>query len=213
MVRALKADKSPASGHPSPAEHASSGRPRGRPSSRERILEAASELAHEVGAGNLSLDAVAERAGISKGGLLYNFPTKIELLRALVVRHVERMEAQTLHALQERGGGANALIHAVLQASCVVEPDTQRPKPTGILAAIAEDPQLIDPIRDYHRRLIRRLREASPQPERAFVAFLVLEGLHAQNLFEIGALTEADQERVIAFLRDFLDAETPTAEE
>ena len=75
------------------------GKGRGRPSSRQRILEAASELAHDVGASNISLDAVAERAGISKGGLLYNFPTKLELLQALVARHVELMEAQTLEAL------------------------------------------------------------------------------------------------------------------
>ena len=183
---------------------------RGRPSSRERILEAASELAHEVGAGNISLDAVAERAGISKGGLLYNFPTKLQVLRALVARHVERMEAMMLDALQGHAGKANALIHAAMDASCIVEPDTHRPKPTGILAAIAEDPQLIDPIRDYHRRLIRQLREATPQPERAFVAFLVLEGLHAQNLFEIGALTQEDQDRVLVFLRKFLDEDPST---
>jgi AcrR family transcriptional regulator len=197
MVNALKADK----GQPS-------ARGRGRPSSRERILEAASELAHDVGAGNISLDAVAERAGISKGGLLYNFPTKLQLLRALVARHVERMEAQTLDALQRQGGDGDALIRAVLEASCIVEPDTKRPKPTGILAAIAEDPDLIVPVREYHRRLIRRLRETSPQPERAFVAFLALEGLQAQNLFEIDALTQEDQERVLAFLRAFIGAET-----
>ena len=188
------------------------GKGRGRPSSRQRILEAASELAHDVGASNISLDAVAERAGISKGGLLYNFPTKLELLQALVARHVELMEAQTLEALNERGGGPSALIHAVLDASCIVEPDTQRPKPTGVLAAIAEDPQLIDPIREYHRRLVRRLREASPTPERAVIAFLVLEGLHAQNLFEINALTQEDQDRVLVFLRQFLDQEIDAAE-
>lgn len=44
-----------------------------RPSSREKILAAAAELADIVGPGNISLDAVAQRAGVSKGGLLYNF--------------------------------------------------------------------------------------------------------------------------------------------
>ena len=41
---------------------------------------AAVALAREQGPGNISLDAVAARAGLSKGGLLYNFPTKAKLL-------------------------------------------------------------------------------------------------------------------------------------
>ena len=49
---------------------------RGRKSSREKILDAAAELVTEIGAGRLTLEAVAEKAGLSKGGLLYNFPTK-----------------------------------------------------------------------------------------------------------------------------------------
>ncbi|MCC2097105.1 MAG: TetR family transcriptional regulator, partial [Hyphomicrobiales bacterium] len=41
-----------------------------RGTSRDRILRAASELAFKEGAAHLSLDAVAARAGVSKGGLL-----------------------------------------------------------------------------------------------------------------------------------------------
>lgn len=57
-----------------------------RPSSRERILDAASELVRELGAARLTLDAVAERAKLSKGGLLYNFPNKDALLLAMLGR-------------------------------------------------------------------------------------------------------------------------------
>ena len=46
---------------------------RGRKSSREKILDAAAELVAEIGAGRLTLDAVAEKAGLSKGGLLYDY--------------------------------------------------------------------------------------------------------------------------------------------
>ncbi|MBQ0819063.1 helix-turn-helix transcriptional regulator, partial [Microvirga sp. HBU67558] len=60
------------------------GRVRGRKSSRERILDAAAELVSEIGSGRLTLDTVAERAGLSKGGLLYNFPTKDALLQGMV---------------------------------------------------------------------------------------------------------------------------------
>src|ERR1700692_1829110 len=43
---------------------------------RDRILDAAERVILESGGRNFTLDAVAERAGISKGGLVYSFPTK-----------------------------------------------------------------------------------------------------------------------------------------
>jgi AcrR family transcriptional regulator len=41
---------------------------------RDRILDAAERVILESGGRNFTLDAVAERAGISKGGLVYSFP-------------------------------------------------------------------------------------------------------------------------------------------
>ena len=43
---------------------------------RDRILEAAERVVAEVGAARLTLDVVAQAAGVSKGGLLYHFPSK-----------------------------------------------------------------------------------------------------------------------------------------
>ena len=64
---------------------------RGRKSSREKILDAAAELVGEIGAGRLTLEAVAERAGLSKGGLLYNFPTKEALLQGMIQRMIDEV--------------------------------------------------------------------------------------------------------------------------
>jgi AcrR family transcriptional regulator len=43
---------------------------------RDRILDAAEAVILESGGRNFTLDAVAGRAGISKGGLVYSFATK-----------------------------------------------------------------------------------------------------------------------------------------
>jgi AcrR family transcriptional regulator len=47
----------------------------------------------ESGGRNFTLDAVAERAGISKGGLVYSFATKDELVRATLERELARFQA------------------------------------------------------------------------------------------------------------------------
>jgi AcrR family transcriptional regulator len=178
---------------------------RGRPSSRERILKAASELVQEVGANNISLDAVADRAGISKGGLLYNFPTKVELLRAIVANHVERMEAQVAEARDRHAGSPNALINAVIESSCLAASDARPAKPTGILAAIAQDPQLLDPVREHMRRLMRDIRRTSRNPDRALIAILALEGLRTHDLFEFGALNAEERQGLLSALAGLVE--------
>ncbi|WP_028921858.1 TetR/AcrR family transcriptional regulator [Pseudonocardia acaciae] len=60
-----------------------------RPSSRTAILDAALRLAERGGIGSLTLDSAAREAGVSKGGLIYHFASKEQLMLA-VVEHVCR---------------------------------------------------------------------------------------------------------------------------
>ncbi|MDN4614921.1 TetR/AcrR family transcriptional regulator [Leifsonia sp. F6_8S_P_1B] len=78
---------------PSSTAHSPAQRP-----ARDRILDAFAELLGEQSERAATLDAVAARAGVSKGGLLYHFASKdalvdglLERLRASVADDVERM--------------------------------------------------------------------------------------------------------------------------
>ncbi len=59
---------------------------------RDRILDAAESVILNSGGRSFTLDAVAERAGISKGGLVYSFATKDGLVRAALEREVARFK-------------------------------------------------------------------------------------------------------------------------
>lgn len=50
---------------------------------RAQLLEAAAHVVIERGLGGLTLDLVAQRAGVSKGGLIHHFPGKQELVEGL----------------------------------------------------------------------------------------------------------------------------------
>ncbi|PSL03537.1 TetR family transcriptional regulator [Haloactinopolyspora alba] len=65
-----------------------------RPSSRERILDALQRTLIDHGPHAVTLEAVADVAGVSKGGLLYHFPTKEALITALARRLAEAAEAE-----------------------------------------------------------------------------------------------------------------------
>ena len=60
---------------------------------KDALLDAAEALLWEQGTQALTLTAVADRAGVSKGGLLYHFPTKEALIRGLVARLIEEFDA------------------------------------------------------------------------------------------------------------------------
>jgi AcrR family transcriptional regulator len=50
---------------------------------RQQLLEVAARLSLEQGASGVTLDAVSQAAGVSKGGLLHHFPNKMALLDGL----------------------------------------------------------------------------------------------------------------------------------
>ncbi|EGP8446816.1 TetR/AcrR family transcriptional regulator, partial [Listeria monocytogenes] len=51
---------------------------------KNNLLTAASEIVKEEGVVKLTLEAVAQRAGVSKGGLLYHYPSKEALIKGMV---------------------------------------------------------------------------------------------------------------------------------
>lgn len=70
-----------------------------RPSQRRVLLDAALDVVAAEEGADITLDAVARRAGLSKPGLTYHFPTREALLLALVEHAAERVEAALLEQL------------------------------------------------------------------------------------------------------------------
>lgn len=154
---------------------------------RERILRAADQLAAETGLAAVSLDAIAARAGVSKGGLLYHFPSKARLMQALVEDHMALLDAN-LRAAAETAG-PNAVIHCFLDHFLQERREHGCP-PSGLLAAFAEDPQILAPVSEYQARFLDRIRSNATDPDLAVAAYLAVEALRAGELLNIVPLDE-----------------------
>lgn len=70
---------------------------------RERILDAAQELISASGAPSISVQEIAQKAGIGKGSIYYYFSSKNEILEAVIERSYSRVldKGQALAASQE----------------------------------------------------------------------------------------------------------------
>ncbi|HEV7369821.1 TetR/AcrR family transcriptional regulator [Arenibaculum sp.] len=173
----------------------------GRPSSRAQVLDAAAELVAEIGARHLTLDAVAARAGVSKGGLLYNFPSKESLLQAMVQRFVDRQEEREREAMERLPEGPNRTLRAVLAAQLERAPMNCKAA-HSMLAAMAENPQLLEPARCASERAVAAIAQESEAPDVAVVLWLAMEGLLLQEILGTSPFDGEQRRQVVeAILR------------
>ncbi|MFD2053499.1 TetR/AcrR family transcriptional regulator [Mesorhizobium calcicola] len=168
-----------------------------RSNSREKILAAAADVARESGPGSLSLEAVASRAGVSKGGLLYNFPTKAKLMQGLVEGYLREF-GQALESANSNDKGENPLaVYIRLSASDCEE---KQPSASWIFSAIAEDPDFMTPIKTFKRQLFERLKGETQDLKSLLVCYLAIEGLRSMNLFDADVLSRDERQLLVSSL-------------
>lgn len=171
--------------------------------SRDKILAAAADVAREAGPGNLSLDAVASRAGISKGGLLYNFPSKAKLMQALVEQHLQDFQASLEDA--HTADSQKNLLRAYIRLSMEECQETEA-SASWIFSAIAQDPEFLTPIKSFKRQLFERLKTKTPDLQALLVVYLAIEGLRSMTLFEFHALSEDERQILLDALLAMADS-------
>jgi hypothetical protein len=125
-------------------------------------------------------------------------------MRALVEHHLSGIEAATL-AAESEAGRPNAVALAFVQAYRDMA-ECQPTRPSGVLAALAENPHLLEPVRAHQIRVADRIRSSALDLDKSLIAFLAVEGLKALHLFEADPLTPEERERVLDSLVRCLEA-------
>ena len=127
---------------------------------RDKMLDAAEIVVVRQGIGNLTLDAVAAEAGMSKGGLLHHFPSKDQLVEALVTRCAESWRAQYMDAYARTPEGPGRMTRALI-GYCLTDvkiwTEQLRRSSAAVFAALAQNPALIQPMRTVYHDLHGRI--------------------------------------------------------
>ncbi len=178
----------------------------------ERVLDAAEAVVVRDGTANLTLDAVAAEAGISKGGLLHHFPTKDRLVEALVKRCAENWRAQYMDAYARAPEGpgrmARALLtHCLSDAQCWT--DQLRRSSSAVFAALAQNPALIEPMRAVYSDLHRRIAEDGLPPGVGETVVAATDGLWLEWVLGLVPVNQDLVVRVRRGLEDLLARSKP----
>jgi AcrR family transcriptional regulator len=163
------------------------------------ILSAAEAVVGEAGAAHLTLDAVAAKAGISKGGLLYHFPSKEALLQEMLRTLLERADSDAENLLASAKPGPAAELQAHVLAGFQAR-DKERQVSAAMLAAGANDLKLLAPVREWQQRQCQRLARTKRNKSRAVAVLLALDGLWINELLQTSPLTKSERKQLLAEL-------------
>ncbi|WP_026414740.1 TetR/AcrR family transcriptional regulator [Actinomadura oligospora] len=167
---------------------------------KEALLDAAEAVLFEHGGRALTLNAVAERAGVSKGGLLYHFPNKEALVQALVARVIAEFD-ELIGSFDDGGPGSYTRAY-VLATFEILTGEARAHRRWSAITAAATDPELAEPLNEAMGRWHKRPCGEDPDPATAMVVRLAAEGLwevlsHSPGLYDQAELT-ALRERLLA---------------
>lgn len=175
-----------------------------RSSSREQILDAAEHVVLQEGASHMTMDAVAAKAGVSKGGLMYHFPSQRHLLQAMLQRFIDQVEARIVQARESLLPGPTREIKAYI-LSWFTAGSKYRRTANALLATITREPELLKSVRQKHGEILARIVEDAPDPERATILSLATEGMWMSELLGVSPLSSRKRGNIMRALLRLAD--------
>lgn len=149
-----------------------------RGSKRDLILNGALVLGQEIGFEALTFEALAEHVGLTRGGIVYHFATKQDLLEAISARLLENWRTEAERALGGPVGQADRAARIRALAISVID---GRILPGELAFILSGDPQaraLARAWEELRREWVGDPAELSPHQR---VALLALDGWWAHR--------------------------------
>jgi AcrR family transcriptional regulator len=175
---------------------------------RNVILDAAETVVATMGVANLTFEEVARAASVSKGGVLYHFPTKEALTEAMIERFISRFDTAVEEAAASDSAPIGRNIRAYVRATMGEPPLTGElfDRANGaITAALANFPERLEPVRQQSARSQRLIEDDTLDPIFATIVRLAIDGMWLAENFNLMRfdpnLKAAVGERLIAWTR------------
>ena len=141
-----------------------------RTSKRDRIITGALELAHRDGFDALTFDTLAEHVGLSRGGVIYHFRTKTELLEGIAAAFLERWRTQALAALGGPLEEASRTERIEALTRSVLDGEILPGEVSFMLSATPEAEMLKDAWNTLRREWVGEIRELTAMQRVALLA-------------------------------------------
>jgi AcrR family transcriptional regulator len=166
---------------------------------RSLILNAANRLVIERGINQMTLEGVAQVAGVSKGGLLYHFPSKDALIEGMVEAYLADFEGR-LDSHLSSDDTPRAWVRAYILAS-IDSPPEEIALSAALLAAFSVNPNLLRPMRERYAVWQGKMN----QIEDGTLIRLALDGLWFSDLVGLAPPTYEQRQLLLARLLQMIN--------
>lgn len=166
------------------------------------ILNAASKIVAEKGIFHLTIEAVAEEAGISKGGLLHYYKSKEVLVEKMVEHLASNYQAKIASHAAEDEESHGKWTRAYLDVT-FTKGYPNKNMHSGLLAAKAINPDLISPIRSAYLDWQKDIEDDGIDPVVATIIRLASDGIWLADLFDINPISDEHKELVYKKMREW----------
>ncbi len=172
---------------------------------RKALLDAANRIVQKYGVEHLTLELTAEEAGISKGGLLYHFPTKEALIKGMIQYYLDRFTTDFNATAEEEGlSTPGRWTRAYLNTT--YEDNQRNPSmSSGLLAAVATNPALLSPMQQTFGEWVKLLEKDGIDSTTAQIVRLAVDGLWMVELFGLAPPEPETRQKVFAALNAMID--------
>ncbi|MGH8429381.1 MAG: TetR/AcrR family transcriptional regulator [Solimonas sp.] len=168
------------------------------PVAKDKILAAARQIVEGRGAGALTFDELAKESGVTRGGITYHYPTKEDLLRALLESDFAQWEEAEAALTPTDCDPETARLLGFIR-TYTSQDESHRRFLCGMLSAATLDPSLMDPCRaELQERLGRK--QWTERDLRLHLLHLAAEGLMWQELFQMFSLPGGARARLVALM-------------
>lgn len=162
---------------------------------KRRILRAAARVINTNGVLALTLEAAAKEAQVSKGGLLYHFPSKDALINGmndyLLQGFTDEVEAAAHADSGEKGKWTRAYTAITFN-----QLDSEVDMNIAILAAAATNPALLESVATRLQKLHDHMEQDGIDPILSTIVRLAVDGMYFNQLYGM-RLAEDVREKVL----------------
>lgn len=166
---------------------------------RETLLRAATQVILDRGVEALTLDAVAQQAGVSKGGLLYHFPNKNALVVGLGEELIQEFEAtlQQDYDQDDAPGTSGQWVRAYIRSTLRMSQQTLALVARLSSLIVEMPPQLQESVAIYEERCRQRIETDGLDPIQATIVQLAIDGLWFSEVFQLSSFDETRRAQVV----------------
>ena len=173
-------------------------------STRDKIIDAAMSIVRDQGVAKLTLDEAAKRAGLSKGGVLYHFKTKDDLVRGVVETLINQCDTIQQGYYDREPEGPYRWARAVVRTGFDPNGPASDKLASALLASVAVNPELVAPLQAQYDKWVARIAADSPNPLLAGLICMAMDGHYFEKILGLNLCDDTRLEQMKEFMLGLL---------